>query len=144
MRLITTTLSTLAIGLAACSQPASSPSAGGADDVATPEASAVEATAPALVSATREDVMAALRCHAVLSSAMANRIVVGGDAGAVVGIREQTRWFSEAQRRSTAAGLSDAEFNTLMAETRAPMTTEAQQAENRPLMEQCLAEVPSP
>lgn len=142
MRLMTTTLSALAISLAACGQPASSPSAGGAEDAAAPEMSAAEADTPAPISATRDDVIAALRCHAVLSSAMANQIVVGGDAGAVVGIREQTRWFSEAQRRSTAAGLSDAEFNTLMAETRAPMTTEAQQAENRPLMEQCLAEVP--
>lgn len=143
MRITTTVLTMLAITLAACGEPASSPSPATAEDAATPEAPAAQAAAPTPVSATREDVVAALRCHAVLSSAMANRIVVGGDAGAVVGIREQTRWFSEAQRRSSAAGLSDAEFNTLMAETRAPMTTEAQQAENRPLMERCLAETPT-
>lgn len=142
MRLITATLSTLAISLAACGQPAPSPSAPDAEDTAASEPSAADTAAPAPVSATREDVIAALRCHAVLSSAMANQIVVGGDAGAVVGIREQTRWFSEAQRRSTAAGLSEADFRTLMAETRAPMITTSQQAENRSLMEQCLANVP--
>lgn len=143
MRLMTTALTAVALALTACGETA--PSAAPADPggVAAPETSVAEVVAPTPVSATREDVIAALRCHAVLSSAMANRIVVGGDAGAVVGIREQTRWFSEAQRRATAAGLSDADFNTLMAETRAPMTTSTQQAENRPLMERCLAETPA-
>lgn len=143
MRLMTTALTAVALTLTACGEPA--PSAAPADQggAAAPETSVAGAVAPTPVSATREDVIAALRCHAVLSSAMASRIVVGGDAGAVVGIREQTRWFSEAQRRATAAGLSDADFNTLMAETRAPMTTSTQQAENRPLMERCLAETPA-
>jgi hypothetical protein len=77
-----------------------------------------------------------------MSSAMAARMVMGGEATAAYGIREQTRWFQEADRRARAAGLTEAEFSTLVAETRAPMTTEAQRAENQPLLDECLASVP--
>ena len=131
-----------ALLLAGCGDGGASdaPPSSAPDAAATPQSPAD--APPYQAAATRDDVIAALRCHAVLSSAMASRIVVGGEGSAVVGIREQTRWFAEAQRRADSAGLNKDEFRTLMAETRAPMITEAQQAENRPLLEQCLAETP--
>lgn len=140
-RLLLPALAVLA--LAACSDGSERGSTGdpSADDAASvrrADADRVQQTA----TATRDDVIAALRCHAVLSSAMASRIVLGKDGSAVVGIREQTRWFTEAKRRAAAAGLGDEAFRTLMAETRVPMTTPEQQAENRPLMEECLADLP--
>lgn len=131
-----------ALTLSACGQAADTDEATSSSQEPATAATA-EAAAPAMASATRDDVIAALRCHAVLSSAMAANIVMEGQAGAAAGIREQTRWFAEAQRRATAAGIADADFNTLMAETRAPMTTSTQQAENRPLMERCLVETPA-
>lgn len=141
MRMITA-LTAIAISLTACGAP---PSDAAATDDATsaPSPAPVEgAAASTAAPASREDVIAALRCHAVLSSAMASRIVVEGDGGAVAGIREQTRWFAEAQRRSQSAGLTEAEFDVLMAETRAPMITEEQRAENTPLLQECLSTVP--
>lgn len=93
------------------------------------------------VVATLEDVAEALRCHDVISSAMANSLIQG-DGAAVVGVREQVRWFSEAQRRAEAAGITDAEFNELAAATSLPMSTQEQRAENTPVLNECLANVP--
>lgn len=130
-----------ALLLAGCGDGGASDAApSSAADAGTAPGSPAEA-APEQAAATRDDVIAALRCSAVLSSAMANRIVAG-DGAAIVGLREQTRWFAEADRRAEAAGVSKEEFRTLMAETRAPMNTPEQQAENRPLLEQCLAATP--
>lgn len=106
------------------------------------EAEAEASLPPTPASATREDVIAALRCHAVMSSAMAARMVMGGEVTAAYGIREQTLWFQEADRRAKAAGVTEAEFTTLVAEIRAPMTTEAQRAENQPILNECLANLP--
>lgn len=105
-------------------------------DVALPDP-----TAESGVVATLEDVAEALRCHDVISSAMANSLIQG-DGAAVVGVREQVRWFSEAQRRAEAAGITDGEFNELAAATSLPMSTQEQRAENTPVLHECLANVP--
>jgi hypothetical protein len=99
-----------------------------------PSAESVSATS-------REDVAQALRCHDVISSAMASN-VVQGNGSAAAGVREQIRWFSEAQRRAEAAGLTNTEFNELAAATSLPMSTEEQRAENTPVLNECLANVP--
>ena len=136
----------LTLAMVACGEAPSTPAKPDADKPLAPQVDTAKALAQAPVAApvtaTRDDVIAALRCHAVLSSAMANRIVVGGDGSAVVGVMEQTRWLVEAERRANAAGVPDSDFNALMATTRAPMITDAQKAENRPLLDRCLAELP--
>lgn len=134
-----------ALAFSACGQQTSTSVQGGNSPTEAPTETMGDAVpaSPLPATATRDDVIEALRCHAVLSSAMANQIVVEANAGAVVGIGAQTRWYAEAQRRAAAAGISDADFTTLAAETRAPMNTVDQRIQNTPVLQTCLANVPA-
>jgi hypothetical protein len=104
-------------------------------------AEADPAAAPATAPATREDVVQALRCHSALSNAMAAGVVVG-DGRPAPTIGQATRWITEADRRAKAAGVDDATFATLMSDTRVPMTTPEQRAENAPVVKECLETLP--
>lgn len=132
---------TAALALAACGDkepsataPATTDSAAAAPEAATP-------ATPAGPPATREDVIDALTCHSLISQAMAHDIL-GGDASAAAGIRNQTRWRVEADRRAKAAGLSEDEFAAIQTQARAPIVTRAEWEAHQPKVADCIARTP--
>lgn len=132
---------TAALALAACgdSEPSATVPATTNGEAATPET--VEAVASAGPPATREDVIDALTCHSLISQAMAHDIL-GGDASAAAGVRNQTRWRVEADRRAKAAGLSEDEFAAIQTQARAPIVTRAEWEANQPKVADCIARTP--
>ena len=140
--LMVATTAALALGACGDSEPSATVPATTNGAAAAPEAvEAVEAVAPAGPPATREEVIDALTCHSLISQAMAHDIL-GGDASAAAGVRNQTRWRVEADRRAKAAGLSEDEFAAIQTQARAPIVTRAEWEANQPKVADCIARTP--
>lgn len=111
-----------------------------ADEMPTAAVEAGPAPALAAAAVTRADVEAAVRCSEAMNSALAAGLVLG--EGLSVSLRDQVRWAAEVQRRAQAAGMEEAELTRLRETTTVPMSTEDQREAARPIVADCLANLP--
>ena len=139
MRRPALTVVVAALILGACSPQNRSEDAGNTHTDVAAEPSSTDDMATR-ATATEADVIAALRCHWVISSAAALRIVEGD---AVSGIRASTRWFVEAQRRAEAAGIDEDGFRRLNSDNAMVGSGEDAREANRALYQRCIADTPA-
>lgn len=112
MRSVFPTLCLLAVSgvLSACGEATDTPAA----PAAAPDSAPVEQIGAPAVQATREDVAEAIRCHLVLSGAMARSISSGGPPrryGPAV-----RHWHAQIETRARTAGLDEAALDALRRE----------------------------
>jgi len=137
-------LTVSAIGLAACGGERQA-SARATDDASPPTqaASAQEPATPTLASATREDVADAIGCHLIVSSAMAAQMT-GQDVSTRRYGPSLRYWHAQIEPRTQAAGLSEAEAQTVREEVviEGSWGFHADNAESVARLDRCYNETP--